>query len=438
MATWAATDDFEAGSDIALNGASTGSGWDSTWGQPLKGGSYSDFKINTTQVKEGARAVQVDCSSASAYIQRGTSSGYDTGSIYFAVRASQIDKICYVYLTNGAGSGIGAVRIGSDGNLSVFTGSYTSMTTYSADTWYWVNIEWDQTNQVNKMRGRAGTTSWGAFSDWGSVGQSTANITDFQIEQAAASGADFWLDEITTTDPFASTAYSYSTSQVLSLSDSRVVSASYFSSKSDQLSLVDDKSILSSYLRSTTETLSLTDISTVLKGYFTTIIESLSSTDLTTLSLKLGVVSTENITLADASTEQLNYLISKLENISENDNTTPQSQLGVLVQEALSIIDVLSLFNSFGKSVIETLNVTVPLTTAQQVFVVSIIDAILNDSGTTVGLTYSVTKEEALTLREILIKAGWSWQSKYGSGSDWTYGTKNGSGSDWTYQNKAE
>jgi hypothetical protein len=205
MATWAATDDFEAGSDIALNGASTGSGWDSNWGDPLKGGSYSDFKINTTQVKEGSRAVQVDCSTSSAYIQRGQSSTDNDGVIYFAIRALQTNQICYFYLTTGAGAGVTAIRMGSDGNISIYTaGGYVSLGSYSADTWYYASIEWDQTNHANEVRGRMGTTSWGSYSSWASVGGTTANISDFQIEQAAASGADFWLDDIRTTDPFAS------------------------------------------------------------------------------------------------------------------------------------------------------------------------------------------------------------------------------------------
>src|SRR3990167_5929147 len=154
MASWAAIDDFEAGSDTTLDDWNGGSGWDDNWGDPLIGGSSGDFKINTTQVKVGSRAVQVDCSTTSAYIQRGQAATKSEGVVYFAVRALQTNKSFFIGFQNGAGSGITSIRVGSDGNLAVYRDAgYLTIGAYSADTWYYVEINWDGANGVRARMG---------------------------------------------------------------------------------------------------------------------------------------------------------------------------------------------------------------------------------------------------------------------------------------------
>lgn len=208
MASWAATDDFEAGSDEALTDYGGGSNWvaSQNWGVALKGGSYADFKVDTTAVKVGSRAVHVDCSSASAYIQRNhVTSAQNVGNIYFAVRAAQTNRNFYIYFASAAGSGIGSIRFGSDGNVSHYNNAgYNSLGSYSADTWYYVNFEWDDVNQQNNTRARFGETSWGSYSGWSNTSTVIENIIGFQFEHAAASGADFWVDDVRIDDPFAS------------------------------------------------------------------------------------------------------------------------------------------------------------------------------------------------------------------------------------------
>jgi len=198
MATWNAVDDFENGSDVALDGSSNGSGFDDNWGDPLKGGSSGDFKINTTQVKEGSRACQVDCSTGSAYIQRGQAAATENGALFFALRAAQTDALMYVYLTTGAGSGRTSIRIHSDGKLYVFTDAgYVEIGAYSANTWYWVELNWSGSG----AKARMGTTSWGSYTTVGAI--TNTDIQDLQFEQTAAAGKDFWLDGFTLTDPLA-------------------------------------------------------------------------------------------------------------------------------------------------------------------------------------------------------------------------------------------
>lgn len=141
----------------------------------------------------------------------------------------------------------------------------------------------------------------------------------------------------------ASTAYTYSTSQVVSMADSNALSSTFNISK--------------------TETTTMTEVASVLKGFFETL--------------------TENFTITDT-TDTFN---------------------GIL----LTISDTFSLSD---------------LTVAQKDLTVSIIDTIINSDSTSNLLTQTITVEEAIALRDSLIKAGWSWQSKYGSGSDWTYQNK--------------
>jgi hypothetical protein len=95
------------------------------------------------------------------------------------------------------------------------------------------------------------------------------------------------------------------------------------------------------------------------------------------------------------------------------------------ITESLTLTDPTSETLSLGQSVIETLTLGDSLTSAQQAYVISVVDTILSDAGTTETLTLGISVTEALALRDTLIKAGWSWQTKHGSGSDWTYQSKN-------------
>lgn len=199
MATWNAIDNFEAGADQALNGWNGGSNWNAAWGV-VTGGSYSDFGIDTVSTIQGARSVHIQCTTTQCYIQRNMPAAQSVGILYFAIRAAQADRPMYIYFTNAGGSGITAVRMGADGNISIFTPTYVAVSAYSINTWYYVDFEWDETNHAGKSRMRVGTGGvWGTYTDW--IGLS-GSLTGFQIECDAINGSVFWLDDIRITDPY--------------------------------------------------------------------------------------------------------------------------------------------------------------------------------------------------------------------------------------------
>jgi hypothetical protein len=197
---WNAIDDFNATSDTQLTDWGGGSNWTASqnWGVALKGGTSSDFIIDTTQLREGARSLHVKCTSAQAYIQRNVDSAQTTALIYFSFRAAQTDKLCYVYFTLSGGSGRGMFEIKNDGNINVMGGTLRrAVGAYSANTWYYAAVEWGGSG----IRAKIGTTSWGSWSDYDGIDASA--IRGFQFEQDAANGAEFWFDNISITDPLA-------------------------------------------------------------------------------------------------------------------------------------------------------------------------------------------------------------------------------------------
>jgi hypothetical protein len=115
------------------------------------------------------------------------------------MRAAQTNKKFEVIVAGNTGSGKATVYFNTDGNIK-FAGDdgQIVLQSYSANVWYYINMEWDPSNGI---RARVGTGhSWGPFSAWTTVAEE--EFGGLQLEYIATGvGPEWWLDNITTSDP---------------------------------------------------------------------------------------------------------------------------------------------------------------------------------------------------------------------------------------------
>jgi len=201
---WVALQDFNETSNGNLSGNTGGSGWSVGWaGAGTTNLNTSEFQVDTVAPSEGVRSVHVDCASVSAYIERLLTTAVTAGTVYMQVRCAQTNKVLILNLNKTTGSNTMLVKFDSDGNIKYYndtSGAYVTIQAYSADTYYTVAFDFDTVAQANKYRVKINA---GTYSSYVVVNAGTfSSITAVSFEHAASSGADFYIDYITTSDPY--------------------------------------------------------------------------------------------------------------------------------------------------------------------------------------------------------------------------------------------
>lgn len=202
---WVATDDFNSYSDGSISGVNGGSGWSAGW---VLGSGAID--VQGTTVYEGAKAVTANTSLADL-ASRALTSTVTVGTMYFAMRASATTVVGFTILENGSGTGKMYIKFDNDGNIKIFSngsGTYVTLQAYSANTWYVIGIDFDNTGHANQYRANV---DGGAFSSYYTVnGGSYTSISHVRLETDTGTGSVFW-DRISDTYPSSAVATGYLT-----------------------------------------------------------------------------------------------------------------------------------------------------------------------------------------------------------------------------------
>jgi len=94
------------------------------------------------------------------------------------------------------------VRFGPTGNIEIYdhgTTSYVAIVSYSANTWYTVDIDFDNVAQPNLYRARV---NQGTYSAYKTVdGGSYSDIATIRLDGSATGTRDFWIDDIKSAAP---------------------------------------------------------------------------------------------------------------------------------------------------------------------------------------------------------------------------------------------
>ncbi len=200
--TWVATDNFDSYSaGSTLNGDSGGSGWTGNW--TVTGGTVT----TETAPAGGQGGIAARVSSATGYANR-VYSGISAGTCRFRMQVSTttptdftgiiLDSKCYV-------------RFGNNGQIQRYNGttlSYENIQAYSANTWYTIDIDFDDATQPDKYRVRV---DGGTYTSWAGTNGAYTTLTNFAINVDGTTYT-FWVDDIkdanapvTTTTHFLST-----------------------------------------------------------------------------------------------------------------------------------------------------------------------------------------------------------------------------------------
>ncbi len=187
---------YTAGTDI--NGGTGGTGWSAGW----SGGTA--FDSSTTQKYEGSKSMEF-LNAASATISRTLTTAQSEMAIYFALRRSHANigsgmafdmKTGATYITN-----LQYIQIAGTNGIHIHNGtSWTNLQTATADTWYPVNVEFDDAVQPDKQRARVYVSgAWNAFSAWLTTSAAYATVGGVTLTSPGTETTAYW-DTICGTD----------------------------------------------------------------------------------------------------------------------------------------------------------------------------------------------------------------------------------------------
>jgi hypothetical protein len=165
---WTYEQDFESLSDGDLNGQDSWSG-------------NTGYDVQSSVAYAGSKGVSITIADSQA-ISRALPANITDGDVYFAIRRTTNSGggAFYVILQDSAPASRIFIRMHSDGNIGAFNNGvgYVTIAAYSANTWYPVNVQFNDGTQPDQFRVRVYSGgSWGSFSSWLTVnGGSYVNI----------------------------------------------------------------------------------------------------------------------------------------------------------------------------------------------------------------------------------------------------------------------
>ncbi len=193
FAAWSATDNFDSytvGVDLeTLNG---GTSWSGAWTKQAVGTQTIQLAPSGGQ---GGNAVRSASLTASAYDR--TFANITSGTVSFRIQISNTspDDFSGVELKEGTNF-IMHVKI-AGGQLQRYNGTtpaYENIQAVSANTWYTVDIQFDDAAQPDKYRVRV---DGGAWTGWGGTNGAYTNINRFAIEDSSiVTSLNLWIDDI--------------------------------------------------------------------------------------------------------------------------------------------------------------------------------------------------------------------------------------------------
>lgn len=174
----------------SLNGGSGGLGWNANWAT----GTGNITTETAPSGGEGSKSAQCTDTSGGSTATR-TFDGFTVGTITLKMRESitNPNQVCGFSIRNGSAAKVAQVFFDTSGNISDDSGN-TFKSSYSANTWYTVAVEFDATNQPNKYRV---TIDGGTPSSWITAINTFASINELRLEDYATNAHQTDWDGIT-------------------------------------------------------------------------------------------------------------------------------------------------------------------------------------------------------------------------------------------------
>lgn len=201
MSNWVATDNFDSySSGASLDGASGGSGWSGNWTALFATTNTAETAPSGGQ---GGMCYRSNTSTGQSFLTRAFSA-ISSGTLRFRIRVTNTSPNDFVGVVIESGSsGVFYIRI-NGGNIQWFKGGvYTTIQAVSADTWYTVDIDFNDATQNNKYRVRVDEGSW---TSWDSAAIAFTTVDTFRIDKSATTSMTLYVDDIKDADAVAASA----------------------------------------------------------------------------------------------------------------------------------------------------------------------------------------------------------------------------------------
>lgn len=189
---WTLEEGFEGYTAGNLNGQG---GWSGS----------TSYQVQTSVTYAGGKAGSIAISDGLA-ITKDLPFQIHTGSFYWAARrsgntTSDFDMILREDSTNKV-----FVRFDRNGNITYFDGSvFNTLAAYSVDTWYPLNVEFNDDTQPDKFRVRVYSGgSWGSFSPWTTTNGAYGAMHAIRFDCNGSGGGTAYFDAISASDITAS------------------------------------------------------------------------------------------------------------------------------------------------------------------------------------------------------------------------------------------
>lgn len=189
---WPATENFDSYTvDADLNGGSGGSGWSGNW-------SLVSGTITTPNAPAGGQGGNAAKSTGLGGEDRYNRaiSAITAGTVRFRARLNTTTPNIEV-MVRLLESGTARMAIQFDaGNIKINNnGTLETIQAFSADTWYTIDVDFDDSAQPNLYRARVDGGTYTAYKT--TIGGGYTNIDAFQINHGSTGAAEeFWVDAI--------------------------------------------------------------------------------------------------------------------------------------------------------------------------------------------------------------------------------------------------
>lgn len=197
---FASIDSFNSYSDGDLSGGNGGSGWSGAW----SGDSTFDIQSSITLSGSGKAVAVTGSTSGEDGVNR-TFSDVESGHMYFAMRASQVVATDYCTMELYDNSTLATyVSLAQDPNsirVAHSGGSATLLNPFSSNTWYIFDVEF-LSSTTFRVRYKVDGGSWNSYTSNLTYTNSVSSPNKVNLAcSTATNGTDFYIDEISTSDP---------------------------------------------------------------------------------------------------------------------------------------------------------------------------------------------------------------------------------------------
>jgi hypothetical protein len=172
-------DNFETYSDGYLDNNGSPIPW-------LEVGVANDFYVQGDITYNGQKAVRVSNPAGDSEINREGESGVTEGNQGCFIRKSNTNTECGAFAIKEDLTLVCTIKMENDGHFKFIAAQTEDLGAYSADTWYWIEIEWRLNGSDEKVRARVNDGSWSSWLPPWEVWSTAPNVVNFQTKPGTA------------------------------------------------------------------------------------------------------------------------------------------------------------------------------------------------------------------------------------------------------------